>query len=111
MKRNKSRFWFLLLSILFLTGITYLIIFNPPEKDFNFLNFTIPNIVCFFVLIFLFFFCLISFLFKTVKHGVFISFLIVSILLLFLYKLAHIYFILLLIALFILMEFLFKKEA
>ncbi len=110
MRRKKSRYWLLLLSILSLIGITYLIIFTSPEKGFDFLSFTFPNVIGLFVLVFIFIFSFVSFLFKKIKHGIFSSFLVVSILMLFLYKLAHIYFILLLIALFILLEFLFKED-
>jgi hypothetical protein len=99
--RKRKKLWQLILGIVSLAALLYLIIKLPP---------VFPNIIFFFVLIFISLWFFISFLFKSAVQATLISALLSSYLLIRMWGLVHPLFIALLVILFITLELFFKKR-
>lgn len=109
MARN---YWFLLLSIVTFAMLGFTVYFFPP--DYSVVPFQlpvqIPIVYFFYTLLFLGFFTLGSFIFKSKVHGVLIALVVIAYLLFRQNDLTHPFFALLLAALFLVLELLFSYK-
>lgn len=110
MRRKKRSFWFLLISILSLTGLSYLVYSFPPNYQLQITNYKLNIIFIFSFLIFIFFTSLFSFILNNKRRGLFFGLFVLTILVLRLNRLLHPFFLILLLAFFITLELLFNSR-
>src|SRR4051812_32519247 len=108
--RRKRPVKFLLLSIVSLVSLSLLIYHLPPTYNFSLLNSQLSTLYLFFLLLFLFLFSLITFISKSIKHGILIALFFPIYLLFRINNLTHPFFFLLLFGLFMTLEFLFAAN-
>jgi len=110
MQRRRRNYFLLILSLLFLIGLVYLIIYISPNQVFQVLSIKISVLLLFFLLTFLFIFSFMAFWLKNLRRGMFFGFLIIGLLLLLFYRFIHPFFIIMLIALFGVLELFFSHR-
>ncbi len=98
------------LSIIFLSILSSLIYFFPPNHTFTLLFFKLPIVLLFLISLFLFIFYLILFLFKSPLHAGLISLLGITSLIFKLNNIDHPFFFILLAALFLMLELFFSYK-
>ena len=111
MRRKKRNLWLLIVSFLSLISIIYLIFSFPPNNIvLSTSNFQLSTVVVFFSLLFLFFFSLISYIFKSTLQGMLISSTIIAYLFLRTLGLTQPLFLILILALLFVMELIFRRN-
>jgi len=109
--RKKRKPMQLIVSFIFLILTGYLVYFFSPDKNFLIGSFKFSFIPFFFVSLFLFMTFLFAFAFKNLRRAIFLSALIISYLLLNLFKLNQPGFIGLLVLIFIVIELVFTRRS
>lgn len=108
-KRGLSLKYFIY-SLLFFAVTVALIVYFPPSYELPVMGFRLSIVVPFFIILFLFIYCLGRLIIRSKKHAIIIGLFVVSYLLFRLNGLTHPLFLILLIALFLVIEFLFTRR-
>ncbi len=99
-----------IISIFSLASLLYLILSFSPSFKLSYLNFQIPIIFVFFVLLFIFIFSISGYIMRSKTQGILIGLFAVSYLLLRFIGLTQLFFLILLLIFFIVLEFLFARH-
>jgi len=107
---NKKALKFLFLSLFSLGGLIYLIVFFPPTLTLQIAQLALPVFYILFPILFLFLFSLVTYFFRSSKHGLLLATFVNIYLIFRLNNLTHLFFLVLLFALFLILELLFARK-